>query len=118
MGDEAINTSWAKALAVYDWLIENGWPHIPAFRALVVEISRLDETSGLTAVTSHETLIVSPYTAYPDWLEGRHVRLHPLRDGTVRVDKVPQRFDRHPTETWTLSLQETRDRIALLFSDL
>ena len=47
---------------------------------------------GLTAVTfSHETLdrvaYIHPLSA--DWFEGRHVRVHPLTDGNVRIDKFP-----------------------------
>jgi hypothetical protein len=97
---------WTRAIALYDSLIEAGWHHIRPFRELVRALGNSAEALGLTAVTSHETLIVSPYTRYPDWFEGRHVRVHPLKDGTIRVDRVPQQYDRHPTETWTLSLDD------------
>ena len=113
-----MNDSWTQALARYDGLVGTGWGHIPAFRGLVQALSTSDQASGLTAVTSHETLIVSPYTQYPDWFEGRHVRIHPLTDGRIRIDRVPQQFDRHPTETWTLSLQEAHERIQALIADL
>ena len=118
MSDGPANASWAQALARYDSLVEYGWRHIPPFRQLVSELSRCAEASGLTAVTSHETLIVSPYTRYPDWFEGRHVRVHPLTDGNVRIDKVPQQFDRHPTETWTVPMPAALEKIRSLVSDL
>src|SRR4051812_35134781 len=102
MTDDLPNASWAHAIARYDSLVEYGWHHIPPFRALVSELSKCAEASGLMAVTSHETSIVSPYTRYPDWFEGRHVRVHPLADGSVRIDRVPQQFDRRSTETWTV----------------
>jgi len=85
---------------------------------MVAELSRCAEVSGLTAVTSHETLILSPYTRYPEWFEGRHVRIHPLVDGAVRIDKVPQQFDRHPTETWTVPIQAALEKVRGLVSDL
>jgi hypothetical protein len=113
-----MDESWTKALALYDGLVEAGWSHIQPFRELVRALSVASEASGLTAVTSHETLILSPYTRYPDWFEGRHVRVHPLKDGTIRIDHVPQRFDRHPTETWTLPLREAEARIQALIVGL
>jgi hypothetical protein len=118
MSDGGTNVSWAQALALYDSLMEHGWRHIPAFRQLVSDLSSCAEASGLTAVTSHETLIVSPYTRYPDWFEGRHVRVHPLVDGNVRLDKVPQQFDLHPTETWTVPLEQALKKVRDLVSDL
>jgi len=113
-----MNESWTETLALYDRLVDVGWRHIPPFREVVRALSTSEEASGLTAVTSHETLILSPYTRYPDWFEGRHVRVHPLSDGTIRIDRVPQRFDRHPTETWTVPLPEALTRIRVLIADL
>jgi hypothetical protein len=113
-----MSDSWTEALALYDRLVEAGWQHIRPFRQLVSELSLSDEASGLTAVTSHETLIVSPYTRYPDWFEGRHVRVLPLTNGTIRIDRVPKRFDRHATETWTVPLEEAQARIKALIRDL
>jgi hypothetical protein len=113
-----MNESWTAALTLYDSLIEAGWQHIPRFRELVRALSTSQEASDLTAVTSHETLILSPYTRYPDWFEGRHVRVHPLTDGTIRIDRVPQRFERNPTETWTVSPQEAEARIRAVIAEL
>jgi hypothetical protein len=61
---------------------------------------------------------VSPYTRYPDWFEGRHLRLHPLPDGTIRIDRFPERFDRRPAETWTLPLDKALERVASLLAKL
>ena len=118
MASEPTNSSWDEALSLYDSLEGPGWRHIPPFRDLVAAIGHLPEASGLTAITSHETLIVSPYTRYPDWFEGRHLRLHPLPDGRIRIDRFPERFDRRPAETWTLPLEEARERVASLLVDL
>ena len=118
MSDEPTNGSWVEVLSVYDSFVEPGWQHIPPFRDVVAALGASAEASGLTAITSHETLIVSPYTRYPDWFQGRHVRVHPLRDGTVRIDKVPERFDRLPTETWTVPLKEAEEKVRGIISDL
>jgi hypothetical protein len=99
-------------------MVGPGWSHIPGFRNLVSALSMSEEASGLTVVTSHETLVVSPYTKYPDWFEGRHIRVHPLSNGTVRIDKVPERSDRRATETWTVPLVEALDKVRVLISDL
>jgi hypothetical protein len=118
MVSEPTNSSWGEALSRYDSLDGPAWRHIPAFRALVAAIGCSPEASGLTAITSHESLTVSPYTRYPDWFEGRHLRLHPLADGRIRIDRFPERFDRRPAETWTLPLQEAREKIFELLKEL
>ena len=118
MGSEPTNSSWSEALSRYDSLDGPAWRHIRPFRELVATIGGSPEASGLTAITSHETLTVSPYTRYPDWFEGRHLRLHPLADGRIRIDRFPERFDRRPAGTWTLPLEEAREKIANLLADL
>lgn len=113
-----MNESWTVTLAHYDSLIDAGWRHIPTFRELVRALSECDEVYGLTAVTSHETLMLSPYTRYPDWFEGRHVRVHPLIDGSVRIDRVPQPLDRAQTQTWTVPLADALARVRALAAEL
>jgi hypothetical protein len=112
------NASWRDALSRYDSLSGPTWHHIPAFRELVSFIAHSTEASGLTAITSHETLVVSPYTKYPDWCEGRHIRVHPLPNGEVRLDRCPERFDRGPTETWTVPIEQARSQILRLLAEL
>ena len=115
---ESWEDTWLAALALYDSLIGHGWHHIKAFRELVATLGRCEEARGLTAVTSHETLLISPYTRYPDWFDGRHIRVHPLRDGSVRIDRVPQRFDLQPTETWTVALDQAQRKLLELMAEL
>jgi hypothetical protein len=118
MDEEFTNDSWRGALALYDSLVGPQWQHIRRFRELVAAIGRCSEASGLTAVTSHETLMISPYTCYPDWFDGRHVRLHPMPNGTVRVYKFPEQPNRHPAETWTVPLDEAEGMIRRLLTEL
>ena len=61
-----MNESWEHALALYDSLSGENWSYIPPFRALVEVLAQSKEAAGLTAVTSQATLILSPYTTYPD----------------------------------------------------
>jgi len=98
--------SWTNALWRYDSLIEAGWTHVRPFRALVEVLGRSPETSGLTAVTSHETLLISPFIRYPEWFDRRHVRLTPLHTGAVQVSRHPERP--RPVEFWTMSLEDAR----------
>ena len=118
MDEEFTNDSWRQALARYDSLVGPHWQHLRRFRDLVAAIGRSADASGLTAVTSHETLMISPYTRYPDWFEGRHLRVHPMSDETVRVYKFPEQFDRRPAETWTVPLAEAEDFVRGLLADL
>lgn len=109
---------WAHAIALYDQLAEAGWAHIPAFRQVVAELSATPAAARLTAVTSHEILTISPYTRYPDWFEGRHVRLEPLSDGRVRIELHRGRFDMAADESWSVPVGEAAARIARLLEDL
>jgi hypothetical protein len=113
-----MNESWTNALALYASLTGERWSYIAAFRDLVERIAQSKEALGLTAVTSHATLIVSPYTCYPDWFDGRHVELEPLSDGTVRVSRHHARFDGHSPEMWTLSLPDAQAKALALFAEL
>jgi hypothetical protein len=106
--------SWDKALSFYDALSGPGWAHIPAFRALVSALANSEQSRGLTAITSHEVLTISPYTRYPDWFEGRRVQLQPRADGTVRVVKHSERAN----ETWTLPLAQAQVKVLALLPDL
>jgi hypothetical protein len=106
--------SWSKALASYDTLLGPGWTHIPAFRSLVALIASSEGVRGLTAITSHETLTVSPYTRYPDWFDGRRVQLHPLADGTVRIT----RYSEQPPEVTTLPVDQVLENVLPLLADL
>jgi hypothetical protein len=73
---------------------------------------------GLTAVTSHEVLTISPYSRYPDWFTGRHIKLHPLPDGKMRVDRCPERFDSRAAETWTLPVNDALEKVLRLIAEL
>ena len=110
--------SWAKALALYDSLTGPEWGHIRPFRELVQLLSGSDAARGLSAVTSHETLRISPYTRYPDVVDGRHVRVQPLPDGTIRVERVPAGGDLQKTDSWTLPLEQSREKILELMAEL
>lgn len=115
---EVTNDSWVRALALYDSLQQSHWDDIRPFGDLVAELGRSAEAAGLTAVTSHATLLVSPYTRYPDWFEGRHVRIHPLSSGHVRISRHPERFDRQSAESWTLPLADARVKALALIAEL
>jgi hypothetical protein len=114
MSDRDPKLSWQAALTLYDSLIDSGWEHISAFRALVGFIADSPEATGLTAITSHETLTISPYSVYPDWFEGRRVQLHPLADGRVRVD----RYSETSHDTLTLTLEEVRAQVHIFLAEL
>ena len=114
MAEDSSTNSWDRALSFYDELSGPGWAHMPAFRALVSVLANSEEVRGLTAITSHEVLTISPYTQYPDWFEGRRVQLHPLADGTVRVVRHSDRAK----ETWTLPVTQAKAKVPELLQDL
>jgi hypothetical protein len=114
MAEDLSTNSWGRALSFYDSLSGPGWAHIPAFRAMVSALADSEEARGLTAITSHEVLTISPYTRYPDWFAGRRVQLHPRADGTVRVVTHSERAN----ESWRLPLAEAQLKVLALLPDL
>jgi len=106
VADEPTNESWAAALAIYDGIVGPNWPHMPAFRAFVASLGCTEEASGLTAITSNDTLIVSPYTRHPDWIEGRHVLFRPHRDGRVLIESYPQGWNAAPAESRFVAMED------------
>ncbi len=114
MAGESSRNSWDNAVSFYDGLTGPGWAHIPAFRALVSALASSEEARGLTAITSHEVLTISPYTSYPDWFEGRRLQLHPRPDETVVIVVYSER----PSESWILPLAEARAKVLALLPHL
>lgn len=114
MATESSTNSWDKALSVYDRLTGPGWGHIAAFRALVSALAMSEEARGLTAITSHDILTISPYTSYPDWFDGRRLQLHPRADETVHI----VRYSERPSESWTLRMAEAHSKVLSLLPEL
>jgi hypothetical protein len=69
-------------------------------------------------VISHETLIISPYGRYPDWFEGRRVVLHPLADGTVKIERYADQSGVHPSDTVTLACGSALVKVLSLIAEL
>ncbi len=112
--DDVTNDSWQKALSFYDSLSGADWEHIREFRALVSAIAASDEARGLTAITSHEVLILSPYSRHPDWFEGRRLELQPLVDGNIRIVRHSVR----PPDSWTLPPDQALREVLALLAEL
>jgi hypothetical protein len=89
-----------------------------AFRDLVAKISASPQTAGLTAVTSHETLLISPYTRYPDWFDGRHVRVTPLQDGRVQIARHPGQSNLGRAEVRRLPVEQALDTVLTFIAEL
>jgi hypothetical protein len=115
---EQTNESWRQVLSLYDDLDGPSWKHIKSFRELVAKLGSSPQASGLTAVKSHETLLISPYSQYPDWFEGRNLRVIPRPDGQVEVIRSHGRFDSRPSENWILGIDDACETILRLMEGL
>jgi hypothetical protein len=118
MAGSPTNAKWLDALQFYDGLQADGWPHIAAFRELVAQISVSPTAVGLTAVASHEVLLISPYTRYPDWFDGRHVKLHPLTDGTVRLERYADVHGPQASEIETVPIKDALPTVLRILARL
>ena len=118
MASESWSSSWANAVGLYDSLSGPAWGHIGPFREMVAALAKTDAAAGLTAATSMHTLVVSPYTRHPDWIEGRHVLVEPLRDGNVRIESHEEGATRRPTNTWMVPVEEAQEVLERLIGQL
>lgn len=60
MSENPTNANWSAALALYDFLQGPAWEHVRTFRDVVATLASAPDVEGLTAVTSHELLTISP----------------------------------------------------------
>jgi len=116
VSENGTKASWIDVLTLYDSLQGQAWRRVRAFRDVVATLASAREVEGLTAVTSHEMLTISPYGRYPDWFSGRRITLLPLVDGTVRLERFTDASDSRAVETSTLPmgdvLRVVLDRVA------
>jgi hypothetical protein len=52
-----------------DFRSHSGWEHLEAMRTFLPRVFRERDLSGCTFVTSHETLCITRYRTYPQWLD-------------------------------------------------
>ncbi len=75
--------SWRAAVAYYAKLDPI---YFRSILELASELTVAEEIAGLYAITSMTTLLISPYSMYPDWFIGRHVTIEPIRNAvTIRL---------------------------------
>lgn len=117
MDDQSTNTvawdeAWEAALRRYDDLGTTDFPFLIPMRNLVAQLRTADDLRGLFAITSHATLIISPYSRYPDWFEGRRVVVEATSANTVRVTYLRNSWDIEPEiveSTYVESLSKILD---------
>lgn len=101
MDDQSTNTvpwdeAWEFALRRLDDLCTTAFPFLVPMRNLVAQLQTADDLRGLFAITSHATLIISPYSHYPDWFNGRRVVIEAKSANIVRVTYLRNGWDTEP----------------------
>lgn len=101
MDDQFTNTiawdeAWDAALQRYDDLAKNDFAFLIPMRSLVTQLRTAEDLRGLFAITSHATLIISPYSCYPDWFEGRRVVVEAISERKVRATYLRNGWDAKP----------------------
>lgn len=93
----AWDTTWRSAVDHFGNLNSDS---MRAMSDLVATLSQLPELQGLFAIPSMTTLRISPYSCYPDWLDGRSITVDANGPDTVTIrvatnghDPQPQRID-------------------------
>jgi len=82
---------------------------------LASELANSPDARGLFAVTSMTTLRISPYTCYPDWLDGRHITIDADSAG-VSIRLASNGHDPEPRR-WDCPFADAADLIAALCRD-
>ena len=67
-------STWCYAIEHYAKL--NG-DTMSRMHRIVSELAESPKVTGLFAITSMVDLVISPYSTYPDWFDGRHLTLKP-----------------------------------------
>jgi hypothetical protein len=119
MSDQSIEEcrGLTGVLDLYQSLIDSGWDFIIPFREFVKRVGVSREAAGLTVYTSHETLIFSPYSTYPDWLKEPRVLVRPLKNGQIEVMLSPN-FYTPNREDSTIDLSHAMDTVLQLIGEL
>jgi len=71
-----------------DLLTQTNWSHLLPFVEKLDELLILAGVYGLVTFTSHERLLFSKHTSYPEWFEDDTVVITPLTSGNVDVEYV------------------------------
>lgn len=97
--------SWQKALALYRSFDRPSLAYLRRFEDIVAQLASSKEVRGLYAITSHETLIITPYS-YPDFMNKRRVCASPLPTDDVEISRYDHR--RQPAEQETVPIAACR----------
>ena len=73
--------------AAYGWYSElaSGSVNSMKMKNLVEKLMSAPDLAGLFAHTTAASLVISPYSIYPDWAEGRRISLQARGENVVRV---------------------------------
>ena len=84
--------------AAYGWYSElaSGSVNSMKMKNLVEKLMSAPDLAGLFAHTTAASLVISPYSIYPDWAEGRRISLQARGENVVRVQLNALRESRHP----------------------
>jgi len=90
-------------MSLYQSLVQYGWKHIPSFMELLPAIKNCSEELSLTPVTSHEQLLLSKYSEYPQFFDMEHIVIHPQVNDKVLVEVWGVDFKKLSSEVYNLS---------------
>ena len=114
----AWDESWQLALSRYEARVADGFHRLNCLLRVVRQLHSAQEIRGLFAITSHDDLLISPYSCYPDWFNGRRIDAAALPSHHVRVrfaqncyDPHPEVCELHPDDAVDIILRLCRDRL-------
>ncbi len=107
--------SWDRVIRLYRSLEQYGWTYIPAFTKLLPEIKSRAVELNLIPVTTHERLLLSRSSEYPDFFENEHIVLCPQENETVVIEVWDRKY--HKTSTSCYRFDEAVPHILKTIDD-
>lgn len=109
-------TAWDETWrAAHQWYKELATDSTNSLRMseLVEKLLASPDLAGLFAHTTAATLVISPYSVYPDWAEGRRISLQARGQDIVRVELNSGSSE---PETWDVEFSTAAELITRLSS--
>lgn len=103
--------TWSEALQRFDRHVAY-CPAVASVRDVIATLKGMPEVRGLFAVPSMLTLLITPYSCYPDFFDGRRITIDADGDA-VTVRYFRNGFDKLPAK-YTFPIDTASSQIAKL----
>ena len=111
---EPWNVTWETAFTRFDKLVPDR-PQLAAVRDVIASLKDMPEVRGLFIKSTMFTALITPYSCYPDFFDGRQITIDagPDADSPLVVHYLRDGYDKSPAN-YSFSLDTAATKIASL----